>query len=334
MHSIASDCLATLSAHDIARFRLASMVAVLVVGLLSGYLASTQFQEPKRLAKTIMTVVLVGFNWLIALLVIWRLQLSRQLIWLPIVGAVLMLTVTALSAGLFSFLKLDRSSRLTLILAAALSNLGYTGGAFICYALFGAEGLGLANIYLLLWLPTLYLVFLPILKIHQLRIKDSNAKLNLKKILDFRFLALPAVITALTLNLTNVKTPDFVAKSHIVDILVYVASGLSFFAIGLQVNLARLKNYINLYFPLAAVKFVLTPAVALLLIWLLKISGRNLTSLVQNVIIVLSVTPSAIFMVTLSNVFDLDGPLASALWVVTTAAFVVLVVPVLFLLFA
>ncbi|GAI63931.1 unnamed protein product, partial [marine sediment metagenome] len=33
-----------------------------------------------------MTAVLVSFNWLIALLVIWRMQLSRQLVWLPIVG--------------------------------------------------------------------------------------------------------------------------------------------------------------------------------------------------------------------------------------------------------
>jgi hypothetical protein len=39
-------------------------------------------------------------------------------------------------------------------------------------------------------------------------------------------------------------------------------------------------------------------------------------------------------MVTMSNVFDLDGPLASALWVVTMAIFVAIVVPVLFFLFA
>ena len=34
------------------------------------------------------------------------------------------------------------------------------------------------------------------------------------------------------------------------------------------------------------------------------------------------------------DVFDLDGPLASALWVVTMAVFVAVVVPVLFLVFA
>ena len=89
----------------------------------------------------------------------------------------------------------------------------------------------------------------------------------------------------------------------------------------------------TLYFPLAAVKFILAPAVALLLITLLALAGQSLEGLVQNVIMVLAATPSAVLMVTMSNVFDLDGPLASALWVVTTAVFVLIVVPVLFLTF-
>ncbi len=332
MHLVFFNVLAHLSAID-SRLRLASMFAVLVGGLTSGYLASNRFRVPERLAKKIMTAVLVTFNWLIALLVIWRMQLSRQLIWLPIVGLCLMLTSTALSIGLFSFLKLDRRSQLTLILAGGLSNIGYTGGAFVCYALFGAVGLALANIYLLLYLPTLYLVFLPLLKVRELRLKDSNAGFRLSQVLDPRCLAIPAVITAIILNLTNVKPPDFVSKFHIIDVFVYIASSLSFFAIGLRVKLSRLKNYINLYFPLAAVKFILTPAAAFLIIWLLALTGRNLDGLVEKVIIVLSATPSAVLMVTMSNVFDLDGPLASALWVVTMAAFAVIVVPVLFFVF-
>jgi predicted permease len=333
MISISSVLLSTLPVQDIARLRLAGMFTVLIGGLVAGYLASSRFGVPEHLAKKIMTAVLVSFNWLIALLVIWRMQLSRQLIWLPIVGLCLMLISTALSAGLFHPLKLDRRSRLTLILAGGLSNRGYTGGAFVCYALFGADALALANIYLIFCLPAAYLVFLPFLKVRELRIKDSNAGFRLNQMLDPRCLVIPAIVIAIILNLTNVKTPDFVLKFHIIDVFVYTASSLLFFAIGLQVKLSRLKNYINLYFPLAAVKFILTPAAAFLIIWLLTLTGRNLDSLVEKVIIVLSATPSAVLMVTMSNVFDLDGPLASALWVVTTAAFAAIVVPILFFVF-
>ncbi len=333
MHSCLANSLADLSATDATRLRLVSMLAILVGGLVSGYLANNRLGLPEHFAKKIMTAVLVCFNWPIALLVIWPMQLDSQIIWLPIVGIILMLVITALSITVFSFLKLDQRSRLTLILAGSLSNMGYTGGAFVCYALFGTTGLAMANIYPVFWIPTVYLIFFPLLKIQELQIKNSDAKFRFGQILDLRFLVLPAVIAAVVLNLTGVKSPAFIAKFHIIDILVYIASSLSFFAIGLQVKLSRLKNYINLYFPLAVIKFILTPAVALLIIWLLALTGQNLTGPVQKVIIVLAATPSAVLMVTMSNVFDLDGPLASALWIVTMATFAIIVVPVLFFVF-
>jgi predicted permease len=334
MYSLLSDCLADLSALHIARIRLVGMLVVLVGGLVSGYLAGSRFGVPEHFAKKIMTIVLVCFNWLIALLAIWPLQLSEQLIWLPIVGIALVSIITALSTVFFYFLKHDRKTRLTLILAAGLSNTGYTGGAFVCYVLFGMAGLAMANIYLLLSVPAFYLFYLPYLKVHELRTKDRNAALKLDFLLDFRMLVIPAVIAAIILNLTNVKSPAFITKFYIIDILVCIASSLSFFAIGLRIKLSRLKNYISLYFLIAAVKFILTPAVAILIIALLALAGQNLNGMVQKVIIVLSATPSAVLMVTMSNVFDLDGPLASALWVVTMAIFVAIVVPVLFFLFA
>jgi predicted permease len=333
MHFVVSNILAASSNQDIAGIRLAGMFTVLVGGIVSGYLANNRFGLSEQWAKKIMTFVLVVFSWLIALLVIWQMRLTGQLIWLPTVGVCLMLAMTALSAAMFSFLKLDQRSRLTLILAGGLSNIGYTGGAFVCYALFGVTGLAMASIYFLFCLPVFYLVYLPLLKLYELRKKESGAKFNLSQVLDLRFLAVPAIILALILNLTGVKSPAFIAKFHVVDIFVYIASGLAFFAIGLQVHLSRLKKYINLYFLLAAVKFILTPAVAFSFIWLLAATGQNLTEAIRKVIIVLSATPSAVLMVTMSNVFDLDGPLASALWIVTTAVFVVIVVPVLFLVF-
>jgi predicted permease len=191
----------------------------------------------------------------------------------------------------------------------------------------------MANLYVLFSLPAFYLIYLPTLKARQLRIGQRRAGL-LDILLDFRMLPIPAIIAAIILSLANVKSPEFVTKFHIIDILVYVASSLSFFAIGLRVKLSRLKNYISLYFIISAVKFILTPAAALLFIALLTMTGQNLDSMVRKVIVILSATPSAVLTVTMSNVFDLDGPLASAVWVVTMAVFVTVVVPVLFLIFA
>jgi predicted permease len=58
-----------------------------------------------------------------------------------------------------------------------------------------------------------------------------------------------------------------------------------------------------------------------------------LTDLARNVIIILSFSPSGVMMVTMSNVFSLDGPLASAVWVATTVIYVIIIVPILCLFF-
>ncbi len=334
MHSAVSNTIAALSAEHVVNIRLAGMFAVLVGGVLAGCIANNRLGVSERWAKIIMTAVLVFLEWLIALLIIWQIPLSRDLVWLPIIGALTMLIITAISVVLFSHPKLDHKSRMTLVLAGGLSNLGYTGGAFVCFALFGTQGLGLANIYFILWIPIVYLLFFPLLKIHEIRLSGSAEKFKPIELIDPRMLPIPAAIIALILNLKGVKQPDFIADFHIVDIFVYTASSLSFFAIGLRVNFSRIKNYINLYFPLAAVKFLLTPLVALALVWLLTLTGHDLTGLVKKVVIVLSACPSAVLMVTMSNVFDLDGPLASALWVATTIIFVAIVVPILFFVLA
>ncbi|MHC4076654.1 MAG: hypothetical protein ACYSRZ_09650, partial [Planctomycetota bacterium] len=213
MLTITSNLLIAASA-TYARARLIAMLAVLVGGLSSGHLAATRFHLPEHFAKKIMTVVLACFNWPIALLVIWPMHLTSQLIWLPIVGVTLMLSITAISALLFSFLEKKPKSRLTLILAGGLSNTGYTGGAFVCYALFGTPGLALAHIYLLICLPTFYLTYLPLLKVYELHTEKRSPISKLNFLLDFRMLAIPAMITAIILNLTNIKQPAFIAKLH------------------------------------------------------------------------------------------------------------------------
>jgi len=48
----------------------------------------------------------------------------------------------------------------------------------------------------------------------------------------------------------------------------------------------------------------------------------------------LSATLGAVMMVTMSNMFDLDAPPAGAVWAVATLVFAVVVIPLLFFIFA
>ncbi len=316
-----------------AAIRLIIMFVVLVGGIIFGYLASSRFGFSEHLAKTIMNIVLYSFQWIIALIVIWEMDLSLEIIWLPVVALILLSTVTIISASLFLHLKIPQKSKITIILAGSLSNIGYTGGAFVCYAIFGLKALGLANIYAMFWAPAIYLVFFPLLKVREIKKDGTIAKFRFTHFFDPRMIVIPAALVAIILNLTNLKPPQFIFRFYIIDILIYIASALAFFAIGLRVRGYRLKRYFKLYFPLAAVKFILSPTLACLLLYLLHLAGLNLTYLSKSVIIILSAAPSAVIMVTMSNVFDLDGPLASALWVTTNGFFIAVVVPILYFIF-
>lgn len=318
---------------NISTIRLISMLIVLAGGLFLGYIASNKFGMPENYAKKIMTIILLIFNWPVALFVIWTLKLEPKLVWLPITGVVLMLCVTGLSVPIAMMLNLDKKSKITFMLASCLSNLGYTGGAFVCYALFGAAALAMANLYVVLWLPTAYFVFFPLLKVMELRQNDPQSRFKMIQMLDLRYVVLPAILAGLILNISGLKQPGFIKDFYVVDFFIYTASALSFFAIGLRVKLSRFKNYISLYFQLATVKFILTPLAAFLIIYIFGLAGHRLEGLVRNVIIVMAVTPSAIIVVTMSNVFDLDSKMASALWVVNMAVFTFVVVPILFFVF-
>jgi len=321
--------IAALSVKQVAQIRLSLMFVVLVTGIVGGYLIGTRLAGSRKLAKSLMSTNLIFFQPFIALFVIWAVHINPQIFYLPAIGGALLLIGTACSWIIFLLFRLRRESRFTMTLAGGLSNLGYTGGAFVCYALLGKRGLALGNIYILLWAPLAYFVFLGWLKFYELRRSRPSVRLSASHFFDLRGIVLVAIITALILNQSRFKPPTFIKQFYIVDVFVYLASFIAFFAIGLNLKISRLKQYMHLYFPLAGIKFLLTPAVALLILWALTLTGRNMPDEARKVVIVMSATPSAILMVTMSNVFNLDIPLASAMWVLNNLLFFIFVAPLL-----
>jgi predicted permease len=322
------------SESDLAAIRLTIMLFVLVGGCFLGYISSNRFGVSENYAKKIMTFTLCTFEWLIILFVIWLLKLKVELIVLPIFAVVLMSIITLLSASFYHRSKnAEDKSKITLTLAGGISNIGYTGGAFVCYGLFGLQALGLAQLYLMFWFPLVFIVFFPLLKIREIRTSDSSSKLRVYHILDPRMMLVPAALVAVVLNLTKVSVPSFITRFHIIDILVFTSSLLTFYSIGLRVKLTRIRDYFRNYYPVLAIKFLLTPAIAFALLFMVSIFGITLTDLSRNVIIILSFSPCGVMMVTMSNVFNLDGPLASAVWVASTVVYVILIVPILCLIF-
>jgi predicted permease len=323
---------ATIPADQLAKIRLFCMFMVLAGGIGGGYFAATRLRLDEDAAKKLMHFVMVVLNWPATLVAIWQMDMRWSVLAVPAMGVVLLIVSSVCSLAAFRMHSLDTRGRLTAIMAGGLANLSHTGGAFVCYALFGLDGYALGQLYLVLWLPAVYIIWIPILKAYERRVLGRGTGFNSRDLIDARLMGMWGITAGLVLNLSHVEAPTVLTRWYVMDPFIYAASGLSFFAIGMRLSLSRLRHYIPLYFTLAVVKFVLTPASAAAILWITA-EGVGLSGLAKNVIMVQSAAPCAVLMATMANVFDLDGRMGSALWVVNTAMFALIVTPVLFFIY-
>jgi len=327
------DLLAAIAADDLAKIRFLCMFTVLLGGVAGGYLAGTRLGLDEKVARKLMTLVIAVFSWPATLIAIWQIEMRWNVLTVPAMGVLLLLVSSVLALVAFRFHKLDTRARLTAVMAGGLANLSYTGGAFVCYALFGLHGYALGQLYLALWLPTVYIIWMPILKAYEQRALGHKVRFGLRDMVDARLVGLWAVAVGVILNFSPLKAPAIITRWYIMDPFIYAASALTFFAIGMRLSISRLKDYMSLYFTLGVVKFILTPAAAALILWLGAGWLSGLSPLARDVIMVQSAAPCGTTMVTMANIFDLDSRMGSALWVVNTTAFALVVVPILFLIY-
>ena len=108
--------------------------------------------------------------------------------------------------------------------------------------------------------------------------------------------------------------------------LIGLAIALMYFTIGLRIHFSELGKYKNLYGPLLAVKFVIGPAIAAVLVGLGGLFSE-IHPVSRAVIIIEATVPVALYSVLISNMFELNGRLASLLFLVSTVVYLVAVLP-------
>jgi predicted permease len=213
--------------------------------------------------------------------------------------------------------------------AAAHSNLGVTMGGFVCLALFEEKGLALTLIYITLWTVVMFGVFFPLAGSFAGQDTCFGLGSFLRSLLDIRCISLPAIFLGLGLNVAGVTRPGWIEDWHLVDILVCVNSAVMFFVIGLTLHLSSLKDYLTACASLSAIKFIASPIAAAGLILLAQAAGLHLDKLRINVMMVESAMPTAVFAVVVANLYGLNARLASLLFVINTAVFLAVVLPVI-----
>ncbi len=305
------------------------IVTGITIAAAFGYLARKKNWIDEAWAGPLMFYTVI-FGWTPAsALVLWKLPLQWSLVALPILST-LMPVLLAPFGYLFARLhKLDPKSAGTFIVAAGISNIGFTMGGFVCYCLFGDYGLGYANLFCASWALPYVGLYYPLAR----RFGDPDARLSVRFILrsffDMRSLPILGSIIGLAVNLLKTPMPDFISVFHVVDLLIIGSVIVSFATVGLQIHFSHLAQKKILHLSLAAVKFCITPALMVPVLFLAQILFGDLPLLARKVVYIQAFMPTAVFTVIISNLFHLNPRFASMLFFVNTAIFLALVLPVI-----
>jgi predicted permease len=272
--------------------------------------------------KRLIRVNLVIIEPIIALWSTWGLTLTQELILLPLAGLFLVMSGMIFGKVFKRMLNLSEKKGATFLISSTLANHGFTMGAFLCYLLIGEQGLGLAFLFLAYFMPFVFLVIFP-----YARRQSTGKRLDLATALDY-FLSLQnmplfAIILSLVFLALGFERPLI---SFPVDIFIIISMGLYYFTLGLNFELPAFFASGKENAALAAIKFLLVPAVTLIIL-----KALHLNPAIETVIFVQSFMPAAIYSVVSSVLFDLDAGFASNLFVWNSIIFLAGILPVLFI---
>lgn len=294
-----------------------------------GYLCRKGQLVTERSAGVLMYRVVMYLWTPLSMLVLWQLELQWSLIALPMISAVLPIAMAPFGLSLARLHRLERKSAGTFIVACGIGNIGVTMGGFVCYCLFGVEGLGYAQLYTITWTLMCIGIYGPIGRYYGQATSTFNLAFVARTLWDRRSLPLAGSILGLSLSALGVHRPAFIDGFRIIDILVIVSVLLSFFCMGLQMHFTSIKEKPSLQFSLALARFICSPAITAALLVLTGMMFADLPQTAVKVVLIEGIVPTGVFTVVISNLYHLNTRLAGVLFLINTAVFLLIVLPIL-----
>jgi predicted permease len=302
-------------------------VLLIVAATAAGYVARRRGLLPEHWARWLMTgVIVLGYSP-VSFLSVWQIRPQAADAWLPVLGALQLLLMAGVGLAVGRLVGRDRQEAGLMSMVSAVGNTGFTMGGFVIYLLYGETGLGLGSIYALMWHPMMVLVLYPIGRHFAGRHEGGLAKLMLRSVLDWRSIGLPITLAGLTLALLGVPRPQAVATWHVVDVIICLVLPTAYFSIGLRLHVSAMGSLKRLIASLAALRFLVCPALAAGLAALTLLTPWPLTGISRNVLLINSCVPTAITAVAVANMFHLKPREASALFVTNTLTYLAAILP-------
>ncbi len=305
---------------------------VIVGSMAAGYAARKSDVLGQRASKGIMTAVIVGGYSSVVLLAIWGMELEALHAWLPILGAINTGLVALVAMALVPLFARDRVERGLLSIHAGVANTGATMGGLVLLGLFGQQGLQLASVYFLMWMPFVVLVLYPIARHYSpTHAGGSLGGLMARSVLNWRAVGLLMGLIGLALSLGGVTRPEVIGRWHVPKACAYATTIAAYFAIGLRLSVRQVPSLWRLSAGLALMRFVVAGGIAWALVAATRATPWPLPTISPEggTVIIQGVMPTAVAAAAVANMFDLDASKSSGLFLVNTLVFLAVVLPVI-----
>ena len=263
---------------------------------------------------------------LLTLLSFWVLPLSRELLFLFPFGALYVLVPGAIGALTFAKNHKSLLNRGAYVMSAMLANIGTLGGvcAFIHY---DEEGFAYSQIIASCQNILVVLVCFPLAQYYHEKHFAGNQlehKTSLwKSLFSVNQMSILGIIAGLFLNATGIARPE--SLSTLFQGLVHFGAWTSLLPVGFLLNFSHTKFYYSRVWDLAILRFVIMPA------FIYFVSRIFFTdAILLNTLFVCAMAPTAINAVLASRLYRLNVNLAITSFLMTTAAFLLVLFPTLF----
>ena len=260
----------------------------------------------------------------LAALTIWSLRLNYELVGLPLMG-VLLCIIPGAAAYLLVERKFDSElDKGSYLLSAMLSNTATLGG--LCtYIMYGEAGFAYTQMAVILQNVVMFMFCFPLAQYYYQksigRPFDRQSVISL--FINRNQLPVVGMAIGVALNVSGVVRPFFLEV--LVDPLVHLGAWTALVPIGYSIDLYGMRRYYGKILDLLPIKLVLTPLAAYVLA---KFVFEE--SVLINTIVILAAMPTAINAVVAVQLNKLNVDLATASFVLTTAACLLVALPILF----
>ncbi len=281
-----------------------------------------------------MTIVTVAGYPAVGFMAIWGAPLQWSDAWLPLLGGLqaTLMALIALAIGRRFFP--DRTERGLVGISSGIGNHGVTMAGFAVYLLFGADGLGINTVYAIYTFFALVLLSCTIAQRFAPGVTPrSIPRLMLANLLNWRATGLYGCVAAIILTTLRVPRPPQVHTWHLLDICIYSVIVLAYFAIGLRLHVPHIAQVRRAILCVIGVRHGIGLLLGFALVGITRLSPWPLEALSLKVFLLQSSVPMGVFGVAVANMFHLKPEAASAIFVTTSLAYLLIGLPLVLLIF-